>query len=112
MSWLTVREQLSAPHIGRGTALALTFWMAGGLLFSLHWAMTFSVVGVLVFSLLWEVCDQLRHVWGKFLWWKTPSDPFDIWDVAADMVGWGLFALTLLVYQLFEDWFWNWPGLF
>lgn len=112
MSWLTDKEVRSAAHIGRGTAMAIIFWVAGAWLFSLHWAMTSALVGTLLASLLWELIDHQRYLKGKFLFWKTPSDPFDIWDVAADVTGALLVAAFAGLYQLHEKWLYNWPGVF
>lgn len=107
MSWLTDREIRNAPHIGRGTVLALIFWAAGAYLFSLHWAMMAAFVGTFLFSLGWEFRDLYRFG-------KTPaaSDGFDPWDIAADMIGAGLFGLSVLVYQLLEKTLYNRGGIF
>ena len=105
--WLAKREVENAPHIGRGVALAMLFWALGAYLFSLHWAMTTSAIGTFFFSLGWEFRDLYRF-------WMTPSasDGFDPWDVVADMIGFGLFALSILVYQTLEKMLYNWQGVF
>lgn len=101
MRWFN--ESRNAPHIGRGTALALIFWAFGAYLFSLHWAMTASFIGVLAASVSWEFYDLSR---------KEKSDGFDFWDIVADTAGWALFALSILVYQVLEKKLYNHGGLF
>jgi len=101
MRWFN--EQRNAPHVGRGTGLAIIFWALGAYLFSLHWAMTASFFGVLACSVGWEFYDLSR---------KEKSDGFDPWDIVADMTGWALFALAILVYQVLEKRLYNYPGLF
>lgn len=102
MSWISERETRNAPHIGRGTALAIIFWCLGACLFSLHWAMTTAFVGTLCFSFCWELRDE----------WRKGADGFDSWDIVADMIGAGLFALAIGLYQVLEKKLYNWPGLF
>lgn len=103
MSWVSERETKNAPHIGRGTLLAIIFWALGAWLFSLHWAMTTAVVGTFFFSLGWEFRDLFR---------KEKSDGFDPWDIVADMTGAGLFGLAIGVYQLLERLLYNHKGIF
>lgn len=105
--WLVERELKSAPHIGRGVGLAMLFWALGAYLFSLHWAMTTAAVGTFFFSLGWEFRDLYRF-------WFNPnvSDGFDPWDIVADMAGFCLFGLSILVYQILEKTLYNWEGIF
>lgn len=105
--WLSHFEQWNAPHIGRGTLMAIIFWSLGAYLFSLHWAMWTAFIGTLVASVCWEFRDLYR-----FWFNPTATDGFDPWDILADMIGAGLFGLAILVYQLLEKALYNHGGIF
>jgi hypothetical protein len=101
-AWWREREQKNAPHIGRGTLVALVFWIVGAVSFGPHWAATLSFAGTLAASMAWEGYDYLRGI---------KSDGWDWYDIAADMTGWLLFQLSILAYEFLDvRGLWTWAN--
>lgn len=90
--WLSHIEVYNTPHFMRGAILGLIFWIAG-----MKWiqprfgikAAVSSLAMVLAFSVCWEIRDQVLSILGQ-------SDPFDVFDILFDVLGWGFVQLVHL----------------
>jgi len=95
--WLAKVESRNVPHIARGAAFGLGFWVLG---IWLGWfsPVLFSFIMMFAASFAWEIRDQIRMVKHG----EAVSDGFSWMDILCDMAGVGIGQLWHLSTHAFD----------